>query len=242
MRLRLLLVLIALGLGGCAAGSSDERFSPATVNRGGQRAGDTGNPVGDRVNGIASKLALAANPGCMVPQGNQTAAHLDAVLAENERVENFGPTFSDNGQGAQPILAATNCAGLEVVVISSGSTFASTNGRRIQVARGFVDYAHNDSELAFVIAHEMAHMLRGHKPVSDTGVRYAQEVEADHLGLQLLVRAGYDPDGAIELLRRLQGSSSASTDPRYPSFTARAAILQRETAQLIPNAAISASP
>jgi predicted Zn-dependent protease len=60
-------------------------------------------------------------------------------------------------------------------------------------------------------------------------VRYAQELEADRLGFKLVIRAGYNPDAAIALFRRLGRSSDfASSDPRYPTFTARADILHRE--------------
>jgi len=233
MRLPLFFVLIALGLGGCAPGSPDEMFSAASIYHSGKIATGPEESVSDRVNAIVSRLVLAANPRCAAPEVNATTAHLDVSAPETERLENFGPTRSDPGQGAPPIVGATNCAGFTVVVISSGSTFASTNGRRIQIARGFVEFTHNDSELAFVIAHEMAHMLKGHRPASDIALGYAQEVEADHLGFQILARAGYDADAAIDLLRRMQVSGGAASDPRHPSFSARADILQKERAQLV---------
>jgi peptidase M48-like protein len=244
MRLRPLLVLIGFALSACAAGSADEMFAAATMPHGSQSAGDAASPTAARVNAIVSKLALAANPACAVPSSDGATAHIDTAALGPERLENFGPASPDGGRLARPMLAAepVNCSGFAVVVTSAPGTFASTNGRRIQIARGFVEFARADSELAFVIAHEMAHVLKGHQAVNDVSVRYAQELDADRLGFQILIRAGYDPAGAIDLLRRMQVANGASMDPKYPSFNARADILQREEAQLVSSPTTAASP
>ncbi len=243
MRLTALLIVIAFNLGACAAGSPDQMFSSAAYPHT-QSAAEARNPLSDRVNAIVSRLAVAANPSCSAPDSSHTAARLDAATPAPERLESFGPTAAERSNPAQPIVAENpaNCADFAVVITSSSGTFASTNGHRIQVARGFVEFAQNDSELAFVLAHEMSHILKGHRPVADLRLSYAQEIEADHLGFQLLARAGYDPTGAIELLRRLQGSSSASADQAHPSFSARAEILEKERAQLVASPAILALP
>lgn len=244
MRLRLFLVLIALNVGACAAESPDRMFSSPVVYPQGQGATEARNPLSDRVNAIVSRLDAAANRICSAAESRQAAARVNAAAPGSERLESFGPTSREQSRPAQPIVAVNpaNCTGIAVVVTSSASTFASTNGQRIQVARGFVEFAHNDSELAFVLAHEMAHILKGHRPVVDASVAFAQELEADRLGFQLLMRAGYESAGAIELLRRLQGSSSASGDQMHPSFSARADILEKERAQLVSSPAILASP
>ena len=92
------------------------------------------------------------------------------------------------------------------------------------------------AELAFVIGHEMAHVIRGHAfervlsrvggdvlssmlsrgaltPwLRQTGLGLLQsahsrdnELEADELGVRLAQAAGYAPEGAVDLLRRLVG-------------------------------------
>ena len=94
-------------------------------------------------------------------------------------------------------------------------------------------------ELAFVIGHEMAHVVRGHalqrlvsrasgdvlasmlsrgplNPwVRQAGLALLQrahsqdsELEADELGARLAQAAGYDPIGALQFLRRVQGLRS----------------------------------
>jgi predicted Zn-dependent protease len=89
--------------------------------------------------------------------------------------------------------------------------------------------------MAFILAHEMGHVIRGHaieRIVTNTAVSVAsraapvrgalggwlktvgiqylqtaysrdQELEADRLGVRLLRAAGFDPEGAIQLLTRL---------------------------------------
>ncbi len=91
-------------------------------------------------------------------------------------------------------------------------------------------------ELAFVIGHEMAHVIRGHawdRMLNETVLKAAsvaaarvgqlgawlhhqglallrsahsreQEGEADELGLRLAAAAGFAPEGAINMLRRIQ--------------------------------------
>jgi predicted Zn-dependent protease len=97
-------------------------------------------------------------------------------------------------------------------------------------------------EMAFVLGHEMAHVIRGHameRIISSTAIAavsltaptrhlltawlrkvglrffegaYSQEreLEADTLGTRLIVAAGYDPCGPIQLLSRLAEQSQTT--------------------------------
>jgi predicted Zn-dependent protease len=109
-------------------------------------------------------------------------------------------------------------------------------GGFIFVARSLVHLCDGDrDEVAFILAHEMAHVIRRHaidrlfqekvvsalalaspgrgalaswiRQVGFQGLARAysrdQEFEADELGLRLMRAAGFDPAGAIRLLRRL---------------------------------------
>lgn len=239
-----LLFIVGLNLSACAGGSADQMLSAAIKQPERSSIAKPEIPIDQRVSLIVSRLALAANPDCgtsnlTTARGPESASTKSAgsiaIFSEN-----FGPRAADevktdvpnpqalSGQADHP-AAAVKCGEYAVVIAPAMIASASTNGRRIQISRGFVQYTRNDSELAFVLAHEMAHILKHHLPVRDASVRYTQELEADHLGFQLVIRAGYNPDAAIELFRRLGRSSDfASSDPRYPTFTARADILHRE--------------
>lgn len=93
----------------------------------------------------------------------------------------------------------------------------------------------DNNEIAFILGHEMSHVLRGHaiaRVVANTavsaasraapvrgalggwlktvGVQYLQtaysrdhELEADQLGVRLVLAAGFEPEGAMRLLARL---------------------------------------
>lgn len=92
------------------------------------------------------------------------------------------------------------------------------------------------NEIAFILGHEMAHVIRGHamdRIISNTAISaasritpvrgllsawfqkvgvqflesaYSQDLEseADNLGLRLAAAAGYDPQGSLRLLSRLE--------------------------------------
>jgi predicted Zn-dependent protease len=60
----------------------------------------------------------------------------------------------------------------------------------------------DDSELAFIISHEVAHVILEHSgpgkeaQIKDKVVRQRIEIEADELGVLLMARAGFDPAAA----------------------------------------------
>lgn len=112
-----------------------------------------------------------------------------------------------------------------------------------------------DDELATLIAHEMAHVLRSHSREkasmytatnlallgSTMGAGYAigltggvggnfgmymphsrqLEHEADLIGLDLMVRAGYEPNAAISFWEKFEAQlKSRNLDPKHPTFLA----------------------
>lgn len=79
------------------------------------------------------------------------------------------------------------------------------------VTYGIIAEAHNEAELAAVIAHEMAHILLGHTEKALRKARAGgqpaqftysedQEMAADRLGTKILVSAGYGSDSALSAL------------------------------------------
>jgi predicted Zn-dependent protease len=87
---------------------------------------------------------------------------------------------------------------------------------RILVTRGLLALARSEAELAFVLAHEVGHVVAGHArqrterlanpgTAGEAAFDRAQELEADRIGLSGLARAGYDPAAAVAFLARLDG-------------------------------------
>jgi hypothetical protein len=106
------------------------------------------------------------------------------------------------------------CGG-EFGLAAGGSLEAWSDGRHVVVSRGMVNFARTDDELAFVVAHEMAHnMLRHSQQLHDVPTGFASnfgsyaarikrtEMEADSLAVVLMRRASYAPDKAIAFLKR----------------------------------------
>jgi len=117
---------------------------------------------------------------------------------------------------------------ITVVRHRAANAFSIGEGR-IYVHDGTVRLAHSESELAAVIAHEMAHQLRGHfcpstgpgastrglqrrQQVGDVYQRInpAREIEADETALEMLRIAGYDPHAALRMARRVRDQKNGS--------------------------------
>jgi predicted Zn-dependent protease len=64
-----------------------------------------------------------------------------------------------------------------------------------------------------------------------------QEAEADRMGLELMARAGYDPNAAVDLWRKM-GKASAGAPPEFlsthPSGESRIEDLQKNVPRVMP--------
>ncbi|MBX7139218.1 MAG: M48 family metallopeptidase [Oligoflexia bacterium] len=81
---------------------------------------------------------------------------------------------------------------------------------RIYISQSLINTARSEAELAFVIAHELAHGLLNHpsaafaqSSASETALA-EREAEADELALKLLKNAGFDPVEGAGLLERVR--------------------------------------
>jgi hypothetical protein len=108
---------------------------------------------------------------------------------------------------------------LRLVVNPEPGAFAMDGG--IIVTTGLFAIAHGEDELAFVLAHEMGHLMLGH-----TGAITAEgmESEADLVALELMTGAGYEPAGALTFLLRLAAESHVPVDRK--AIVVRLAVLE----------------
>ena len=116
------------------------------------------------------------------------------------------------------------------VELTGGDEFlASTNGKRIKISGGTLRFVSNDDELAFVLAHELTHILSGHSGTMRGSSRKEAELEADRLGIYIVARAGYSVDTAAHLLSRLGESLPRLNEPHaaYHTLAARTAAMRR---------------
>ncbi len=117
-------------------------------------------------------------------------------------------------------------------------------GGKVLVTLGMLKQLKTESELAAVLAHEIAHVLKRHQLQSLAGdtaqtnlgaitvaLPPALEFEADRMAVVVLARAGYDPSAYLSVLRRLQSDRSkdaglAMLSAVHPPFGERIAQLQ----------------
>lgn len=115
-------------------------------------------------------------------------------------------------------------------------------GGRIVITSGFLDCMQYEAELAFVLAHEMGHVLGRHAekelelagtPEGERGAqarRLRCELEADREGLLLMARAGYDPRAGLRFWQRFNSTPEAVLQQQlagtHPSHEERMRALQ----------------
>lgn len=100
---------------------------------------------------------------------------------------------------------------------------AISDGEAIAITTGMLKFAESDTELAFVLSHEMAHNALGHNSTSrkvgkaflhallgpvitqmtTSGDSKERESDADYLGLYIAARANYDISSASAFWRRM---------------------------------------
>lgn len=98
----------------------------------------------------------------------------------------------------------------------------------VYLTRGLISEMETESELVSVLSHEMSHSLLGHTIKALEQQSYSggvsssydisQELEADRLGVELLLLARYDPRSAIKALfisYRSQGVSESTDTPKW---------------------------
>ncbi|SNS58348.1 Peptidase family M48 [Sphingomonas laterariae] len=136
------------------------------------------------------------------------------------------------------ITPLATCAS-RIQLLPSGKLDAAADGRMISITSAMVDFTRNDDELAFIIAHEMAHnalrhrarlddqkVSRGLLSIVGANARRIKETEceADHVGLYMAARAGFAVEQAPEFWRRFGRTYDFGplSDPTHPSGKQRA--------------------
>jgi predicted Zn-dependent protease len=104
---------------------------------------------------------------------------------------------------------------------------AYADGRHVIVTTGIASLSRSRDEIAFVIAHELAHNILGHASAghehgifgSSEAIR--DEFQADSYAVRLMAKAGYDPAGGISFLRNARRRLWWNVSLTHPGFTRR---------------------
>jgi len=111
-------------------------------------------------------------------------------------------------------------------VIYSQNVNGHTDGQDVLVTSALMRAVPDDTNLALVVAHEMAHIMAGH---AKRAPNQLLELEADRMALVLMARAGYNVEQAVSYWQKtvhphdggsIIESSHPSTRARYENFAA----------------------
>lgn len=101
-------------------------------------------------------------------------------------------------------LAAVETCRFDVELTESHKVGAYAMAGGITITKGMMWFAQGD-ELAFVLSHELVHVIRKHaRMIGKYGVKQKDvEAEADYMGLYIMARAGYEIGTASKFWRRI---------------------------------------
>jgi hypothetical protein len=182
---------------------------------------------------------LVAAEGKQLPTGANASSLAGAVfgpLVSSKATINM--TVQRDGKTLQIPVPVTRACGFGVELGNSDNINAYADGNRILITRGMMNFAGTNDELAYVMAHGIAHNILGHaqsqrqsstvgsiidnlvsvRPdlsmlIGSGGVKAMPadvDASADHLAIYLLARASYNIDGADEFWKRLASAYPAT--------------------------------
>jgi beta-barrel assembly-enhancing protease len=137
------------------------------------------------------------------------------------------------GQMQQSVSFRPEAGCASVVQIIPGRRInAQADGRYVQINAGIIDFVTSDTELAAVVAHELAHNILKHR-AKKTPSKQA-EYEADQLSVALVARAGYRIDAVLPFWTRFEKRTSPGlfSDGTHPGSKKRLAALAAAVADL----------
>jgi len=96
-----------------------------------------------------------------------------------------------------------------VVLVNDSGTYAYAQDRSAYIEAGLMELLPDDNEVAFIVAHEIAHVLLKHvvpgseEALNDNDIRSAIEKEADEMAIRLMIGAEYNPVAATTVIRKI---------------------------------------
>jgi hypothetical protein len=204
----------------------------------GSGAARAGIRVGDKLSMVEGK---PVPPG---PDAERQAATMLAPLITSGTSARL--TMLRNGAPVQVTVPFTRACAYSIELGNSDNVNAYNDGRRVLITRGMMNFAANDTELAYVLAKEMAHNSLNHARVQRTtgtagaiidnlirirpdmstmagmsGMKpmpQTMDAAADTLSLYMVARAGYDINAAPRFWERLASQYPPSTLNGYTAL------------------------
>jgi predicted Zn-dependent protease len=186
-----------------------------------------------------------------MPRGSHSSS--SRVLAVNRQLDEAARdgvmvlTLKRRGDERKIRVVPEQGCGTRFQTAANDTVGAAADGDAVEVDTGAMRFADNDSEIAAIVAHELAHnILRHQERLSKAGVRNARgarnarltrqtEEEADRLSVYLMERAGYPPDAIISFWRRMvaEEGDPSMRFPTHGSPEERIEIVTAEIAHMV---------
>ena len=211
----------------------------------GSVAGEAGFRTDDEilaVNGLSVEQPAAV---AGAPQSYRRLGLFNDALAAALRSGPADMLVRRSGRLLHLILRGQPACGGDASVILSSDSNAWSDGEHVFVSSAMMRLAPSDDELAFVVAHEMAHNILGHSSSGDThgllglfGVGAwrvrREETAADALAVPLMSAAGFAPASAVELLETFRRSRWWAISLDHPGFGDRIRTVTAAIARIPP--------
>ncbi|NVM75375.1 hypothetical protein FHW83_001155 [Duganella sp. SG902] len=189
--------------------------------------------------GLRKGDALVAANGKVLPVGanaeTQAAAILGPLAGSSQSLD---LTVARGGNNQQLKVPVTRACAFKIDIGNSDNINAYSDGQRVMITRGMVNFAQSDEAIAYVLAKDIAHNVLGHAAITKqaytvgsiidnlvavrpdlsmligtAGVKpMPQDLDgaADYLSLYMVARAGYSVEGARAFWQRLANQYPAT--------------------------------
>lgn len=201
-----------------------------------------GSPAADA--GLAANMVVTAVAG--VPIGSAPRrGNWERVWTLQSRLEQAAATIGavsltlEDGREVK-VRAAPSCA--VRFILDDGKDNAIATRSLVRIGRESLDQLGRDEAMiAAVLAHELAHAALDHETVLGSGRRSTAAVrrterEADRLSVWIMANAGYPPEAALTMIRRIgprgllviPGASHGKASTRAKEMAAEIAVMRAQ--------------
>lgn len=192
-------------------------------------AADAGLQVDDEIISVGAVSVEDASAFQRPAKSYQRHTDFAALLAATRPAGAVEITVRRHGRLQTLKLSAQAGCGGDVALANSSQLNAWSDGTHVVVTTAMTKLARSDDEIAFVIAHEMAHNILGHAKVAGQrrgifgGITQARrdETDADSFAVNLMSRGGYQPQGGIAFLRTVGRRMWWALSLDHPTFDRR---------------------
>ncbi|MEO5774014.1 MAG: M48 family metalloprotease [Sphingomicrobium sp.] len=194
----------------------------------GSSAAEAGLMIDDEIEAVNG---YTVREGRAVSSGRKSFDRMERFTALLQNALARGQANLQIRRRGQPLtvrLSARLGCGGRLALRESAVQNAWSDGRHVFINSGMAKLAGSEDEIAFVIAHEMAHNILGHSAVRAQSIYGApvrsartDEIDADQLAVRLMIDAGYRPQAGISFLETASRKCWWQISLDHPSFSAR---------------------